>query len=74
MIPITPASELRDDPAWMEEMLPLFEESCFADPDCLAQGWSLLIYAGMYVYIYIYAYMYIYEMGYIYIYCIYIYM
>jgi hypothetical protein len=30
----------------MEEMLPLFEESCFADADCIAQGWSLLIFAG----------------------------
>mmetsp|Transcript_31779 Transcript_31779/g.30301 ORF Transcript_31779/g.30301 Transcript_31779/m.30301 type:complete len:1026 (+) Transcript_31779:155-3232(+) len=46
MIPITPASELRDDPKWMEEMLPLFQESCFADEDCIAQGWSLLIFAG----------------------------
>ena len=31
MVPLTPASELRDDPAWIEEMLPLFEESCMND-------------------------------------------
>ena len=31
MVPLTPASELRDDPAWIEEMLPLFEESCMKD-------------------------------------------
>jgi endoglucanase Acf2 len=46
MVPLTPASELRDDPAWMEEMLPLFEKSCMADPDCVSQGWSILVYAG----------------------------
>ena len=31
MVPLTPASELRDDPAWIEEMLPLFAESCLND-------------------------------------------
>ena len=40
MVPLTPASELRDDPAWIEEMLPLFEESCMKD-----EGESLTCYA-----------------------------
>ena len=31
MMPLTPASELRDDPQWVEEMLPSFEESCYND-------------------------------------------
>ena len=31
MMPLTPASELRDEPAWIEEMLPLFAASCFND-------------------------------------------
>lgn len=30
-MPLTPASELRDDPQWVEEMLPSFEESCSND-------------------------------------------
>lgn len=31
LMPLTPASELRDDPQWVEEMLPSFEESCSND-------------------------------------------
>jgi endoglucanase Acf2 len=46
MVPLTPASKLRDDPVWMEEMPPLFKKSCVADPDCVSQGWSILVYAG----------------------------
>ena len=35
MMPLTPASELRDDPQWVEEMLPSFEESCYNDKGVL---------------------------------------
>jgi hypothetical protein len=46
MMPLTPASELRDEPRWVEEMLPIFEESCLNDPDCVNQGWSVLVFAA----------------------------
>jgi endo-1,3(4)-beta-glucanase len=47
LMPLTPAAEQRDAPSWVQEMLPLFKESCFADPQCVEQGWSISIYACM---------------------------
>jgi len=47
LMPLTPASELRDTPQWVEEMLPLFKESCDANPGCKNEGWSILVYANM---------------------------
>jgi endo-1,3(4)-beta-glucanase len=46
ILPITSASEFRDNPEWVQEMLPIFEESCSADKVCGAQGWSILVYAA----------------------------
>jgi len=31
LMPITPASELRDNGTWLAEMLPSFTDSCFND-------------------------------------------
>ena len=31
LMPITPATELRDDGTWVEEMLPQLKASCFND-------------------------------------------
>eukprot|EP01035_Chromulina_nebulosa_P040727 gene40727-55070_t len=47
IMPITPASEQRDSGTWLNEMLPTFAESCFADQNCVQQGWSVLVYASM---------------------------
>jgi len=44
LLPFTPAAGDRDDRAWVAEMLPFFQTSCEADPNCAAQGWSLLVY------------------------------
>jgi len=43
VITITPASELRDEPDWVAEMLPLFNASCAVDPTCEEQGWSVIV-------------------------------
>lgn len=32
MLPLTVAAEIRDDVSWVAEMLPLYQESCEADP------------------------------------------
>jgi endo-1,3(4)-beta-glucanase len=45
LMPITAASEQRDAPSWVREMLPLFKESCYSDPTCAEQGWSISIAA-----------------------------
>jgi endo-1,3(4)-beta-glucanase len=47
LLPITVASELRDNTEWVEEMLPVFQNSCDSDPGCLSEGWSVLIYTCM---------------------------
>jgi endo-1,3(4)-beta-glucanase len=47
LLPLTPLAELRDDPAWMAEMLPKFRDSCMNDPVCIEQGWSILVYTCM---------------------------
>jgi endo-1,3(4)-beta-glucanase len=47
LMPLTPLAELRDDPAWVKEMLPKFNATCTNDPVCIEQGWSILIYACM---------------------------
>lgn len=44
LMPITPASELRDTGSWMAEMLPRMTASCTKDKDCLQSGWAVLIY------------------------------
>lgn len=47
LMPITPASEQRDSGSWLNEMLPVFAASCLGDKNCVAQGWSVLVYACM---------------------------
>lgn len=47
LMPLTVASEQRDDPAWIKEMLPVFKESCEKDITCPIQGWSVLVYSCM---------------------------
>lgn len=47
LIPITVASEMRDDPHWIVEMLPYLEKSCFNDPICVKEGWSIVVYTSM---------------------------
>jgi hypothetical protein len=44
LLPLTVASELRDDPKWVAEMLPVFKASCDSNPICESEGWSILIY------------------------------
>ena len=43
MMPLTPAAELRDDPEWVEEMLPSFEESCSNDKGILNDNYIISI-------------------------------
>ena len=45
VMPLTPISELRDSPAWVKEMLPLFNASCISDTKCEDDGWSVLVLA-----------------------------
>jgi len=47
LMPLTPAAELRDSPSWIKEMLPSFKESCRSDPNCVDQGWSIVILSSM---------------------------
>lgn len=47
LMPLTVASEQRDDPAWIVEMLPDFQQSCEKDVACEKQGWSILVYSCM---------------------------
>lgn len=47
LLPLTPASELRDDGPWVSEMLPVFAQSCLKDHNCLTQGWTILIYTAL---------------------------
>lgn len=44
-MPLTAASEQRDSPFWVREMLPFFNASCSADSNCEKDGWSVLVYA-----------------------------
>jgi endoglucanase Acf2 len=43
LLPTTPASEARDEPGWVAEMLVPFNASCSIDPVCEADGWSILV-------------------------------
>ena len=45
LMPITVASEGRDQLDWAKEMYPSFEESCGAEDVCVDQGWSVLMAA-----------------------------
>lgn len=45
LMPLTVASEQRDNPIWIKEMLPVFNESCSTDPMCKSEGWSVLVEA-----------------------------
>jgi endo-1,3(4)-beta-glucanase len=45
LMPLTVASEQRDNATWVKEMLPLFNESCSTDPICKSEGWSVLVEA-----------------------------
>jgi endo-1,3(4)-beta-glucanase len=47
LMPLTVASEQRDDPAWINEMLPDFQNSCTKDLTCAKQGWSVMVYSCM---------------------------
>ena len=44
LLPYTPISEVRDEPLWLEQLLPDFKESCESDPACEQQGWSITLY------------------------------
>lgn len=44
-MPLTAASEQRDSPEWVREMLPFFNASCATDIKCESDGWSVLVYA-----------------------------
>lgn len=46
-MPVTVAAELRDDVGWVAEMLPYLQESCFTDPVCTREGWSIVIFTSM---------------------------
>lgn len=41
LLPITVVSEMRDDPAWVSEMLPAYNESCVSDPGEFIHYWRL---------------------------------
>jgi hypothetical protein len=43
LMPITPASELRDDGSWLAEMLPRMTDSCFNDACTLRYVYPVLI-------------------------------
>lgn len=47
LMPITVATELRDDPLWLTEMLPQLMESCGPDPICVKEGWSVVVFASL---------------------------
>lgn len=47
LMPLTPAAEQRDTPAWIQEMLPLFNASCAAWTGCEDDGWSVLVLTSM---------------------------
>ena len=42
LLPLTPASESRDDAKWLREMYKPFADSCNEDPNCAGDGWSVL--------------------------------
>ena len=42
LLPITAVSQQRDTPDWAREMYSPFANACNADPNCEAQGWSIL--------------------------------
>lgn len=44
LMPVTGATELRDSPGWVEEMLPYFNSSCVENPGCAKDGWSILVF------------------------------
>ena len=46
LMPLTPVSEQRDSPAWIQEMLPLFNASCALSAACEDDGWSVLVLAS----------------------------
>ena len=45
LLPLTVASELRDVPSWIKDMLPAFKNSCVSSPTCESDGWSILVHA-----------------------------
>jgi len=47
LMPLTVASEQRDSPSWVKEMLPLFSESCAGNSNCEGDGWSVLVMSSM---------------------------
>jgi Glycosyl hydrolase family 81 C-terminal domain len=42
LLPLTPISEHRDSLTWSKETYHIFAESCDADLDCTANGWSVI--------------------------------
>lgn len=44
LLPTTVASEQRDNPEWIKNMLPLYNSSCSNDSKCESEGWSVLTY------------------------------
>jgi len=47
LLPITPASEFRDQPDWVREMYRPFADACNDDSNCEDGGWSMLKLAMM---------------------------
>jgi len=45
LMPLTVASEQRDAPSWVKDMLPMFKASCDGSPNCESDGWSILVHA-----------------------------
>jgi hypothetical protein len=45
LMPLTVASEKRDELGWATEMYPEFEASCNSSTVCVEQGWSVLVAA-----------------------------
>jgi endo-1,3(4)-beta-glucanase len=45
LMPITPVSEQRDTVGWLQEMLPIFNQSCSTNAVCAVEGWSILVSA-----------------------------
>jgi endoglucanase Acf2 len=43
LMPLTVASEQRDSPEWVKEMLPFLNDSCAANPSCETDGWSIMV-------------------------------
>jgi endoglucanase Acf2 len=44
-LPLTPISERSDSDQWIRQLYPSYAASCEADPVCVKEGWSVMVYA-----------------------------